>query len=83
MSSACVFRDQDDTYRVDGWPYSVLPTNGAHWRPSNHDTEREVLWLVVGAPPEPANTLDMTPQDLAMLSPGGPKTLPPKGQFDG
>jgi hypothetical protein len=35
-------------------------------------------WLVVGAPAEPANTLEMTPDDLAFLYPDGPKALPPE-----
>ena len=38
----------------------------------------DVLWLVVGAPPEPANTLEMTADELAHLYPDGPKALPPE-----
>jgi hypothetical protein len=33
---------------------------------------------VVGAPPEPANTLEMTPEQLAELYPDGPKAMPPE-----
>jgi hypothetical protein len=43
-----------------------------------NDTEAEVLWLVVGAPPEAANTLEMTPERLAEMYPDGPKALPPE-----
>jgi quercetin dioxygenase-like cupin family protein len=43
-----------------------------------NDTDADALWLVVGAPPEPANTLEMTPERLARLYPDGPKALPPE-----
>ena len=43
-----------------------------------NDTDADALWLVVGAPPEPANTLEMTPEQLASLYPDGPKALPPE-----
>ncbi len=43
-----------------------------------NDTGAEALWLVVGAPAEPANTLEMTPERLAQLYPDGPKALPPE-----
>jgi quercetin dioxygenase-like cupin family protein len=43
-----------------------------------NDTEGDQLWLVVGAPPEPANTLEMTAQTLRRLYPDGPKALPPE-----
>jgi uncharacterized cupin superfamily protein len=49
-----------------------------HVRQVFNDTDREVLWLVVGAPPEPANTLEMTPDDLAYYYPDGPKAMPPE-----
>jgi quercetin dioxygenase-like cupin family protein len=45
-----------------------------------NDTDAEQLWLVVGAPPEPANTLEMTDETLAWLYPDGPKALPPELQ---
>lgn len=47
-----------------------------------NDTDSDQLWLIVGAPPEPANTLEMTPDDLAYLYPDGPKALPPEIQRD-
>jgi uncharacterized cupin superfamily protein len=43
-----------------------------------NDTDVDALWLVVGAPPEAANTLDMTPEQLVHLYPDGPKALPPE-----
>ena len=43
-----------------------------------NDTDADVLWLVVGTPPEFANTLEMTPEHLAQLYPDGPKALPPE-----
>ena len=43
-----------------------------------NDTGADALWLVVGAPPELANTLEMTPEQLAALYPDGPKALPPE-----
>jgi len=43
-----------------------------------NDTDAEQLWLVVGAPPEPANTLEMTEDELRDLYPDGPKALPPE-----
>lgn len=41
-----------------------------------NDTDSDQLWLVVGAPPEAANTLEMTPEELAWLYPDGPKAMP-------
>ena len=43
-----------------------------------NDTDTDALWMVVGAPPEAANTLQMTPEQLARLYPDGPKALPPE-----
>jgi quercetin dioxygenase-like cupin family protein len=43
-----------------------------------NDTDRDQLWLVVGAPPELASTLEMTPELLAEIYPDGPKALPPE-----
>ena len=42
------------------------------------DTDADQLWLVVGAPPEAANTLEMTEEMLRRLYPDGPKALPPE-----
>ncbi|HZA88814.1 MAG TPA: cupin domain-containing protein [Solirubrobacterales bacterium] len=43
-----------------------------------NDTADEQVWLVAGAPPEPANTLEMTDEQLRFLYPDGPKALPPE-----
>lgn len=43
-----------------------------------NDTAADQLWLVVGAPIEAANTLEMTPEQLADLYPDGPSSLPPE-----
>jgi quercetin dioxygenase-like cupin family protein len=43
-----------------------------------NDTADDALWLVVGAPQELANTLEMTPEQLAAMYPDGPRALPPE-----
>ena len=43
-----------------------------------NDTDAEALWLVAGAPPEQANTLEMSEEELAWRYPDGPKALPPE-----
>ena len=45
-----------------------------------NDTNDDQLWLVFGAPPELANTLEMSEDDLAFIYPEGPKALPPELQ---
>lgn len=59
-------------------PLSSVLVETEHVRQVFNDTDREALWLVVGAPPEPANTLEMTPDDLAYSYPDGPKAMPPE-----
>ena len=43
-----------------------------------NDTDEDALWLVAGAPPEAANTLEMSEEQLAWMYPDGPKALPPE-----
>jgi hypothetical protein len=43
-----------------------------------NDTDADALWLIVGTPPELANTLQMTDGQLAELYPDGPRALPPE-----
>jgi uncharacterized cupin superfamily protein len=43
-----------------------------------NDTEADQLWLVFGAPPEAANTLEMSEETIRALYPDGPKALPPE-----
>ena len=56
---------------------AVLVDPGTVRQPFN-DTDADQLWLVVGAPPEPANTLAMSEDDLAWLYPDGPRAVPPE-----
>jgi len=49
-----------------------------------NDTDTDALWLVVGAPQSPANTLEMSEAQLRALYPEGPRALPPElggGEF--
>jgi mannose-6-phosphate isomerase-like protein (cupin superfamily) len=65
---------------------SALLIEPEHLRQLFNDTDADALWLVVGAPPEAANTLEMTEEQLAAMYPDGPKALPPElvgGQFEG
>jgi len=59
-------------------PLSALYVEADSLRQLFNDTDADALWLVVGAPPEAANTLEMTPDQLAHLYPDGPKALPPE-----
>jgi quercetin dioxygenase-like cupin family protein len=44
-----------------------------------NDTDEDQRWLVVGAPVEPADTLEMlTPAELELMYPDGPQALPPE-----
>ncbi len=43
-----------------------------------NDTDADQLWLVVGAPPEPANTTEMDAATMATIYPDGPQALPPE-----
>lgn len=43
-----------------------------------NDSDGDQLWLVVGAPPELANTLEMSEELLRRIYPDGPKALPPE-----
>ena len=59
-------------------PLSAVYVEADTVRQVFNDTDADALWLVVGAPPEPANTLEMTPEQLARLYPDGPQALPPE-----
>jgi uncharacterized cupin superfamily protein len=59
-------------------PLSALLVDPEHTRQLFNDTDADALWLVVGAPPEPANTLEMSDEQLAWMYPDGPKALPPE-----
>jgi uncharacterized cupin superfamily protein len=69
--------------RVDGDLHTLEPLSSLLVEPRAlrqlfNDTAAEQLWLVVGAPPERASTLEMTPAELAALYPDGPRALPPE-----
>jgi|HubBroStandDraft_6_1064221.scaffolds.fasta_scaffold01705_6 quercetin dioxygenase-like cupin family protein len=66
----------DDLHTLE--PFSSLLVEPDTVRQLFNDTNADQLWLVVGAPPEPANTLEMTDETLAWLYPNGPKALPPE-----
>jgi quercetin dioxygenase-like cupin family protein len=65
-------------------PLSAVLVEPEHVRQVFNDTDEDALWLVVGSPPEQANTLEMTEEQLAARYPDGPKALPQElggGQF--
>jgi quercetin dioxygenase-like cupin family protein len=69
--------------RVGEQLFTLDPLSSALVEPSEvrqlfNDTDADVLWLVVGTPPELANTLEMTPEQLAAMYPDGPRALPPE-----
>jgi uncharacterized cupin superfamily protein len=67
--------------RIDDELHTLAPLSCAIVEPQAvrqvfNDTDADALWLVVGTPQEGANTLEMTPEQLAALYPDGPKALP-------
>ena len=69
--------------RVDGELLTLEPLSAVLVEPRSlrqpfNDTEDDQLWLIVGAPPEPANTLEMSEEQLRELYPDGPKAMPPE-----
>ena len=86
-------RDQEELYvllegsgraRIDAEPpLTLAPLDTLLVEPGSvrqlfNDTEADQLWLVVGAPPEGGNTLEMSAELLRELYPDGPKALPPE-----
>lgn len=59
-------------------PLDALLVEPATVRQLFNDTGADQLWLVIGAPPEAANTLEMTEEQLRELYPDGPRALPPE-----
>jgi uncharacterized cupin superfamily protein len=59
-------------------PMSAVVVEPRSTRQPFNDTDRDQLWLIVGAPNEAANTLEMTEEQLADLYPDGPKAMPPE-----
>lgn len=69
--------------RVDEQLHTLAPLAAVVVEPATvrqvfNDTDADALWLVVGTPPELANTLEMTPAQLAWTYPDGPRALPPE-----
>ena len=69
-------RVDEDLHTLE--PLSAVLVEARTVRQIFNDTDADQLWLVVGAPPEAGNTLEMTPEDLAWIYPDGPKALPPE-----
>lgn len=59
-------------------PHSAVLVDAGSVRQVFNDTDAEALWLVVGAPVEAANTLEMSEETLRELYPDGPRALPPE-----
>jgi quercetin dioxygenase-like cupin family protein len=75
-------RVEDEVYELGVLDAMVVEPHAV--RQLFNDTEADALWLVVGAPPEFANTVEMTEEQLRHLYPDGPRALPPElggGQF--
>ncbi len=69
--------------RVDEEPLTLARLDSLLVEPGSarqlfNDTEADQLWLVVGAPPEAANTLEMSEELMRQIYPDGPKALPPE-----
>ncbi len=67
----------------DEEPLTLAPLDSLLVEPGSvrqlfNDTDADQLWLVVGAPPELANTLEMTEERMREMYPDGPKALPPE-----
>jgi quercetin dioxygenase-like cupin family protein len=76
LEGAGRMRVGDDVLTLE--PLSAVHVDPDTMRQLFNDTDADVLWLVVGAPPETANTLEMTEEQLRFLYPDGPKALPPE-----
>lgn len=84
--------DQEELYvllegsgrvRVDDELLTLAPLDALLIGPDSvrqlfNDTEADQLWLAAGAPPELANTLEMSEEQLRALYPDGPRALPPE-----
>lgn len=68
----------DDEAPLTLAPLDTLLIDPGSVRQLFNDTGADQLWLVVGAPPELANTLEMSEEQLRVLYPDGPKALPPE-----
>jgi uncharacterized cupin superfamily protein len=67
----------------DDEPLTMAPLDSLLVEPGSarqlfNDTKADQLWLVVGAPPEAANTLEMSEELMRQIYPDGPQALPPE-----
>lgn len=76
LSGTGRMRIEDELLTLE--PLSAVLAEPGAVRQVFNDTAEEALWLVAGAPPEPANTAEMTEAELAWGYPDGPKALPPE-----
>lgn len=67
-----------DEQRLELGPLDALRVSADSVRQIFNDTDADALWLVAGAPPEQANTLEMSEEQLAELYPDGTRALPPE-----
>ena len=73
-------RIDDEVLTVE--PRATLLIDPGDVRQLFNDTDSDQLWLVVGAPPEVGNTLEMSEEQLEFMYPDGPKALPPELEAD-
>lgn len=59
-------------------PMDALMVDAGTLRQVFNDTGADALWLVVGAPPELADTLEMSEEQIRELYPDGMRALPPE-----
>ena len=59
-------------------PLDVVVVEPGTLRQVFNDTSEDALWLMVGAPQEVGNTLEMSEEQLREMYPNGPKALPPE-----
>lgn len=57
-------------------PLSAVLVEPETVRQPFNDTDADQLWLVIGAPNEAANTLEMSAETLAAMYPDGPRAMP-------
>ncbi|MFM8519292.1 MAG: cupin domain-containing protein [Solirubrobacterales bacterium] len=82
-SELYVLLEGEGRMRVDGdlldlGPLDTVLVDPDSLRQPFNDTDAEQLWLIVGAPPEPADTTAMDEETLAALYPDGPTAMPPE-----
>jgi uncharacterized cupin superfamily protein len=78
-----VLLEGEGRVRIDDQALTLAPRDALLIEPESvrqlfNDGDADQLWLVVGAPPELANTLEMSEQQLRSLYPDGPQALPPE-----